>query len=137
MKLIFTQSSSIIIPVPKIPRPQGNNNHRSVALISNVRKSLDRLLLEVLHVEVAQSLDHLQFAYSKNRSISDAIYTLMHFVLKHLENPAAYARLFFIDFSSTFNSIQSHILLKKLVELDVNPFLSYGTTLSSHPGGEI
>lgn len=55
--------------------------------------------------------------------MSDAISTLIHFVLKHLENPAAYARLLFIDFSSAFNSIQSHILLKKLVELDVKLFL--------------
>ena len=47
----------------------------------------------------------------------------MHLVLKHLENPAGYARLLFIDFSSAFNLIQPHILLEKLIQLNVNLFL--------------
>lgn len=86
-------------------------------------KSLERLLLGVFKAEVAQSLDHLQFASSKKRSTSDAICSLMHFALEHLESRSAYARLLFIDFSSAFSSIQPHIFLKKLMELDFNPFL--------------
>lgn len=58
---------SIIIPVPKISCPQVNNDYRPVAPTSNVMKSLERFLLGVLQAEaeVAQSLDHLQFAYAK------------------------------------------------------------------------
>lgn len=90
----------IIIPVPKIPCPQVNNDYRPFALTSNVMKSLERLLLGVFKEEVAQSLDHLQFASSKKRSTSDAICSLMHFALEHLESRSAY--LIFIDFSSAF-----------------------------------
>lgn len=56
---------SIIIPVTKIPCPQVNNDYWPFALTSNVMKSLERLLLGVFKAEVAQSLDHLQFASSK------------------------------------------------------------------------
>lgn len=57
---------SIIIPVPKIPCPQVNNDYWPFALTSNVMKSLERLLLGVFKAEVAQSLDHLQFLPQKN-----------------------------------------------------------------------
>ena len=41
----------------------------------------------------------------------------------------------FVDFSSAFNLIQPHILLKKLVQLNVNPFLIrwYYSFLSNRP----
>ncbi len=38
--------------------------------------------------------------------MGDAINTLMHLVLNHLDDYDAYARLLFIDFSSAFNTIQ-------------------------------
>lgn len=69
------------------------------------------------------SLDQYQFAYKCNRGTNGAISRLTHLVLKHLESPASYARLLFIDFSSAFNSIQPHKLLEKLINLRVNPFI--------------
>lgn len=53
---------SIIIPVPKIPCPQVNNDYWPFALTSNVMKSLERLLLGVFKAEVAHSLDLKLFA---------------------------------------------------------------------------
>jgi hypothetical protein len=59
----------------------------------------------------------------------------MHLTLKHLETPGAYARLLLIDFSSAFNTIQPHILLRKLALLNVNPFLIrwYHSFLTKRP----
>ena len=76
---------SIIIPVPKKACPQENKDYRPVAITSNVFRSLERLMIEVLHTEVEPKLDIHQFAYTKNRSTSDAISTIMHLTLKHLE----------------------------------------------------
>ena len=42
---------SIIVPVPKKPCPQENNDYRPVALTSNVVKSLERILTEELRKE--------------------------------------------------------------------------------------
>ncbi len=60
-------------------------------------------------------LDPLQFAYRKGRGMDDAINNLMHLVLNHLEDSDAYARLLCIDFSSDFNTIQPHVLMKTIL----------------------
>ncbi len=44
-------------------------------------------------------------------------------MIKHLENPRAYAKLLFVDFSSAFNTLQPHILLKTMQQMNVNPFI--------------
>ncbi|KAF7668159.1 hypothetical protein LDENG_00027400 [Lucifuga dentata] len=46
--------------------------------------------------------------------------SIIHLVLKHLEDPRAYARMLFIDFNSAFNTIQPFILIQKLKQLNVN-----------------
>ena len=55
-------------------------------------------MLNTLCAEVEPVLDKYQFAYTKKHSISDAISTIMHLTLKHLEYPGAYTRLLLIDF---------------------------------------
>ena len=64
--------------------------------------------------------DNLQFAYCKNRSVQDAILTLIHPIYEHLENRNTQVRILFIDFSSAFTTIQPHILLNNLLEINVN-----------------
>lgn len=44
-------------------------------------------------------------AYRHHRDTDDAISSIVHMVIKHLENPKAYARLLFVDFSSAFNTL--------------------------------
>ena len=55
--------------------------------------------------------------------------------MKHLECKGAYARLLFIDFSSAFNTLHTDILLNKLTQLGVNPFIIkwYFSFLSERP----
>ncbi len=81
---------SFIIPVPKKVCPQEDNDYRPVT--SNVFKLFERLMLEELRTDVKPLLDKYQFAYTKNRITSDAIATIMHLILKHLEFSTAYAR---------------------------------------------
>lgn len=75
----------------------------------------------MLRENVSNQLDPLRFAYSKGRGTGDAINSLMHLVLNHLEDFDANARGLFIDFSSAFNTIQLYILIRKLKQLGVNP----------------
>ncbi len=42
---------------------------------------------------------------------------------KHLENTKAYARILFVDFSSAFNTVQTHLLLEKLHSMGVSTLL--------------
>ena len=43
--------------------------------------------------------------------------------MNHLETPRTYARTLFINFSSAFNTIQTHLMAEKLIVLNVNPNL--------------
>ncbi len=121
----------IIIPVPKTACRREDNDYRPVALTSNVFKSLERLMLNALRAEVEPVLDEYQFAYTNKRSTSDAISTIMHFTPKHLEIPGAYARLLLTDFSSAFNSIQPHTLLRKL-SVECIPLFNQMVSLFPH-----
>lgn len=80
-------------------------------------------MVSILKSEVNPELDPLQFAYRQGRSTDDAINSITHLTLKHLEDPKAYARILFIDFSSAFNSLQPHLLLQKMTQMNVNPFI--------------
>ena len=65
-------------------------------------KCLGRLLTTKLYDDVKDVLDLFQFAHKDKSSTDDTVNTLGRLVLKHLEQPKAYARLLFVDFSSAF-----------------------------------
>ncbi len=43
----------------------------------------------------------------------------MHFILQHLDRPATYVRILFVDFSSSFNTIIPDTLQNKLTQLSI------------------
>lgn len=86
-------------------------------------KCLERLLLLHLVRMVKDRLDPWQFAFTKGCSTEDAIATLVHIISKQLDKSDTTIRTLFLDFSSAFNTIKVDILLSKLVQLGVNPYL--------------
>ena len=112
---------SCIIPVPKKPVISCMNDLRPIALTSVPMKVCERLVLNDLKVKVAPHLDPMQFAYQKNRNTEDAILTLLELLYSHLERTrfGNSARVMFFDFSSAFNTIQPHLLVKKLLDINV------------------
>ena len=92
------------------------NDLRPVALTSLVMKSFEKLVKSELLSKTGQVLDPLQFAYRANRSVEDASLMLLNLLTKHLEGKNTHARLLFIDFASAFNTIQPHILARRLLE---------------------
>lgn len=72
-----------------------------------------------LRGEVQHLLESHQFVYKDTKGIDDALDTTTHFILKHLENPSAYARLMFMDLSSAFQTILPPTLLNKLKQTDL------------------
>ncbi len=114
---------AVVIPVPKKHPAEKNNEFRPVALTSIVIKSLERIVTEKLRENVLHTLDHYQFAYKENRSTEDALNFMTHFILKHLENPVAYVRVIFMVLSSAFNTLLPDIVLFKLKQMKVNPYI--------------
>lgn len=115
--------TSHIKPLPKISCPKGHKDFRPIALTSVIMKSLERILLQHLVSTTKDKLDPCQFAYKQGCGTEDAVVTLVHIISKHLNNPNTYVRALFLDFSSAFNTIQSDILVSKMVQLELNPYL--------------
>lgn len=44
-------------------------------------------------------------------------------ILKYLEDTKAYACLLFVDFSSAFNTLQPYLLIQKVKQMSVTPFI--------------
>ena len=59
-----------------------------------------------------------------NRAVAlKTVAYLVHIISKHLDKPKTYARALFLDFSSAFNTIQADILVAKMVQQKLNPYL--------------
>ncbi|XP_076449094.1 uncharacterized protein LOC143285585 [Babylonia areolata] len=125
-----TWKTSEIVPVPKKPSPSVMNDYRPVALTPIPFKCFERLILRRLLEATRPHQDPLQFAYRPNRSTEDAITTILHSTLKHLEKPKTYTCMLFLDFSSAFNMIQPHLMLEKLTRMEVNLSSLAGFTVS-------
>ena len=111
---------SEIIPIPKINHPKEFNDFRPVALTSVIMKCLEHIVKKLICTSIDPLRDNLQFAYCQGRSVQDAGLTLLHQTCEHLENRNSQVRILFIDFSSAFNTIQPHVLLNKLKEMNVS-----------------
>ena len=83
-------------------------------------KTFERVILSHLLPQVKPHMDNLQFAYSEGLGVDDAVLTLLHTLHKHLDTLGTKARLLFVEFSSAFNTIQPHLLMDKLMKMNVN-----------------
>ena len=97
------------------------NDLRPIAVTSVPMKVCERLVLNDLKSKVALHLDPMQFAFQKDRNTEDVILTLLELLYAHLERTrfGNSARVLFFDFSSAFNTIQPHLLVKKLLDINV------------------
>ena len=84
---------------------------------------MERLVCNQLITSVANRMDSLQFAYTAKRGVQDATPTLFSLIASHLETSGTIVRVLFMGFSSAFNTIQTYVLIKKLLNLGVNPDL--------------
>ena len=66
-------------------------------------------------------MDPLQFAYKAKRGVEDATLTHMELITHHLYQTGAFIKLLMVDFSSAFNTLQTHLLLSRLLDLDGSP----------------
>ena len=113
--------TSSIIPVPKSSHAKDLNYFRPIALTSVVCKSLEKIVCIYLTVSVANRMDPLQFAYKAKRGVEDATLTLMELVTHHLDQTGTFIRILMMDFRSASNTLQTHLLLSRLLDLDVSP----------------
>lgn len=86
-------------------------------------KCFERVIVNSLKSQMVASMDPLQFAYRAGCSTEDAVVSITHLISKHLEEPKAYACVLFADFSSAFDTVSPLLLVNKLNNMNVNPFI--------------
>ncbi len=106
--------TAIIIPVPKKSTIKCFNDYRPVALTPIMMKCFERLVKDYIFSRLPPMFDPFQFAYRPNRSTEDAISSVLHLSLAHLEKKNTCVRMLFVDFSSAFNTIIPQHLVSKL-----------------------
>ena len=88
-----------------------------------------------LITSVANRVDPLQFAYRARRGVEGATLTLFDLVSSHLDSAGTTVKVLFMDFSAAFNTIQPHVLIKRLLDLEVNTdlvlWIRHSTRLAS------
>jgi hypothetical protein len=120
--------TSEIIPVPKKTPPTCLNDYRPIALTSVMMKCFEKVVKNLLNDQIKNQTDSYQFAYTQKRCVEDASLCLIDYTLKHVDqaNSSAkkhFVKILFIDFSSAFNTIQPHLMMKKLYEMNVSSTL--------------
>ena len=96
----------------------------TTALTSHIMKTLVRLLVCRMRLQVDGVLDPLQFSFQKDIRVEHAILYMLHRAYAYLDVPGSYVRIMFFDFSSAFNTIRPPILKDKLVGMGVDPSLT-------------
>ena len=104
---------STIIPIPKKGDLTDPNNHRGIAITSQVAKTLNRMILNRLRPEVEKLLRDNQNGFRESRSTTSHILTLRR-VLEEAKNQNLAAVLVFIDFKKAFDSVHRGTLMKIL-----------------------
>lgn len=104
--------SSIIIAVNKKPDPSTLNDFRPVALTSLAMKCLEELVHTITLWSQIQSTSY-------PRSVDEVMAMTLHYTFKHMDCSRTYVRMFFLDCSLAFNSVQTGKLIVKLIYLGV------------------
>ena len=104
-----------MVPVNKMPLSNKvDNDLRPVTLTAILANCFERAVLPKISNYTKPIMGILQFAYQSKRSTDDAIITLTHNLIQHLDGYSKNASCLFIDYFSAFNIIQSHVLIERL-----------------------
>ena len=107
--------TSKIIPIYRKGSKLERSNYRPISLLSNIDKILERLIYKRLYnfLEKKEIIFSLQFGFRQKYSITHALIHLTD-KIKHDNDKGNYACGISVDFQKGFNTVDHHILLKKL-----------------------
>ena len=111
--------TSTIRPIPKGKKVNELNDFRPISLTCSVMKCFEKIMMKHLLKYTSPHIDPMQFAYRSKRGVEDALILYLHKVYAHLDKGKTYVRSTFIDFSSAFNTIIPHVLVGKLIDMNV------------------
>ena len=107
--------TSKIIPIYKKGSKLECSNYRPISLLSNIDKILERLMYNRLYnfLEKNEIIFSLQFGFHQKYSTTHALIHLTDNIRYEIDK-GNYACGIFVDFQKAFDTVDHHILLKKL-----------------------
>jgi hypothetical protein len=115
--------SAIITPVPKIPTPSTLSDFRPISVTPILSRVIEKCVVtRWLRPAIPSELLTDQFAFRPTGSTTCALVYFMHHVTNMLEHNA-YVRCLLVDFSKAFDRVDHLILVSKLSELQISPFI--------------
>ena len=107
--------TSKIIPIYKKGSKLECSNYRPISLLSNIDKILERLMYNRLYnfQKKKKIIFSLQFGFRQQNSTTHALIHLTD-KIRHEIDKGNYACGIFVDFQKAFDTVDHHILLKKL-----------------------
>ena len=125
------EKNSEIIPIYKKDSKLECCNYRPISLLFNIDRILGRLMYNRLHnfLEKKKTIFSLKFGFRQKYSTTHALIHLTD-KIRHEINKGNYARGIFVDFQKAFDTVDHHILLKKVEyygvrEISIKCFASY------------
>ena len=111
-----------VIPSPRL---KGKTDYRGINITPVIARAFEKSVYNIHALDtVEQHLSSTQFAYRTGGSCIDALLSMQHTVYCCLDDPKCKAvRLFAMDFSKAFDSVNHELLSYKLKDVPLNPFI--------------
>ena len=108
-----------VIPSPRL---KGKTDYRGINITPVIARAFERSVYNIYARDtVEQHLSSTQFAYRTGGSCIDALLSMQHTVYCCLDDPKCKAvRLFAMDFSKAFGSVNHELLSYKLKDVPLN-----------------
>ena len=113
-----------VTPIGKIPQPETEDDLRPIALTPFFSKVTEQFVVQWLLDIIGDKLDLRQYGGMKGNSITHYLIELLNFILFNQDNSEPTSVLAcFVDFAKAFNRQDHSILVTKLSDMGVPPWL--------------
>ena len=114
-----------IKPLPKVEIPKSYQDYRGINITPVIARAFERIVYQnYVKCTLEKNLTPTQFAYRQGGNCTNALLSIQNEVYKHLDNTRCKAvRMFAMDFSKAFDSVNHHRLARKLRTLGLNSYV--------------
>ena len=125
-----------IKPLPKVEIPKSYQDYRGINITPVIARAFERIVYQnYVKGTLEKNLTPTQFAYRQGGYCTNALLSIQNEVYyKHLDNTRCKAvRMFAMDFSKAFDSVNHHRLARKLRTLGLNSYVHNCCLLYTSP----
>ena len=112
-----------VTPLAKINEPEDEDDLRPISLTQLFSKVTEQLIVKWILEHIGDKIDFRQYGGIQGNSTSHYLIELINFVLHSQETPLTSVLVSLVDYSKAFNRQDHHILITRLSDMSVPPWL--------------